>query len=77
MNLPISADSHVVEAPEVFAGLEERFGDDAPRIATTAREGDGMVIPSDRSGALGAGRLGIAGRRLDPGRELERRRGDL
>ena len=27
-----SCDSHVVEPPEVFAGLEERFGSRAPRI---------------------------------------------
>jgi predicted TIM-barrel fold metal-dependent hydrolase len=75
MSIPISADSHIVEAPEVFAGLADRFGDDAPRIATTPKEGDGMVIPSDRGAALGAGRLGIAGRRLDAGRQLERRVG--
>ncbi|SVC67753.1 uncharacterized protein METZ01_LOCUS320607, partial [marine metagenome] len=31
---PISADSHVVEGPEVFTGLAQRFGDDAPRIVT-------------------------------------------
>ncbi len=74
MRLPISADSHIVEAPEVFAGLAERFGDDAPRIAATG-EGEGMVIPSDKGGALGTGRVGIAGRRLDPGRRIERRRG--
>jgi hypothetical protein len=29
---PISADSHVVEGPEVFTGLADRFGDAAPRI---------------------------------------------
>lgn len=30
----ISADSHVVEPPEVVAGLAERFGDEAPRPRT-------------------------------------------
>lgn len=75
MGRPISADSHIVEAPEVFAGLAERFGDDAPRITETPSEGDGMVIPSDSHGAIGAGRVGIAGRRLDPGRQLDRRPG--
>lgn len=74
MSLPISADSHIVEAREVFAGLADRFGDDAPRVGETP-EGDGMVIPSDRGGAVGAGRMGIAGRRLDPGRRVERRPG--
>ena len=29
---PISADSHVMEAEDVFLGLPERFGDDAPRV---------------------------------------------
>ena len=28
----ISADSHVVEAKEVYQGLESRFGDEAPRV---------------------------------------------
>ena len=30
--LCISADSHVVEAPEMFAGLDQRFGEDAPKM---------------------------------------------
>ena len=28
----ISADSHVVEGPDVFTGLADRFGDAAPRV---------------------------------------------
>jgi len=72
---PISADSHIVEPPEVFAGLPERFGDAAPRIAPTPREGDGMVLPNDPLGSLGAGRVGIAGGRLGPGVAFERRPG--
>ena len=33
----ISADSHIVEPGEVFTGLPERFGDDAPRMMDTDR----------------------------------------
>ena len=32
MSTYYSCDSHVVEPPEVFAGLEERFGSRAPQI---------------------------------------------
>ncbi len=73
--LPISADSHVVEAPEVFAGLTQRFGDEAPRIASVDGEVDAMVIPARGGRAVPAAQLGIAGRRLDPGRQIERRPG--
>ena len=71
----ISADSHVVEAPEVFAGLAQRFGDEAPRIANVDGHVDAMVIPARGVRAVPAAELGIAGRRLDPGRSIERRIG--
>jgi predicted TIM-barrel fold metal-dependent hydrolase len=74
-NSLISADSHVVEAPEVFAGLAQRFGEDAPRIASVDGLVDAMVIPARGVRAVPAAELGIAGHRLDPGRRLERRRG--
>ena len=32
MTIYYSCDSHVVEAPEVFDGLEERFGERAPIV---------------------------------------------
>jgi predicted TIM-barrel fold metal-dependent hydrolase len=73
--LLISADSHVVEAPEVFAGLDKRFGDEAPRIASVDGCVDTMVIPARAMRAVSAAELGIAGRRLDAGRRLERRPG--
>jgi len=44
-DLAISADSHVVEPPEVFTGLAERFGDRAPRIQTFEGAAHAMVIP--------------------------------
>jgi len=71
----ISADSHVVEAPEVFAGLAQRFGDEAPRIASVDGHVDAMVIPARGIRAVPAAELGIAGHRLDPGRRIERRPG--
>lgn len=37
--LCISADSHVVEPPEVYAGLEKRFGDKAPRMVEHPEKG--------------------------------------
>ena len=73
--LLISADSHVVEAPEVFAGLAQRFGDEAPRIDNVNGVIDAMVIPARGVRAVPAAELGIAGHRLDPGRRIERRRG--
>ena len=39
---PISADSHALEGPEVFEGLPERFGDDAPRVVHTDGKGDSV-----------------------------------
>lgn len=72
----LSADSHVVEPPEVFAGLVDRFGDRAPRIVHEEGRGDFLAIPSRPEpprgtvewllrSSMGIGRIGIAGRRLD------------
>lgn len=71
----ISADSHVVEAREVFAGLAERFGDEAPRIMDTDTEVDAIVIPKRGVQGAGAARLGLAGLRLREGAQLRRRPG--
>jgi predicted TIM-barrel fold metal-dependent hydrolase len=62
----VSADSHVLEPPVVFAGLADRFGDRAPRIVRDPLHGDSMVIPAVGA-ARGApvGRLALAGSRLD------------
>ncbi|MCY3858002.1 MAG: amidohydrolase family protein [Gammaproteobacteria bacterium] len=71
---PISADSHVVEAADVFVGLPERFGDDAPRIMYAGTDKDAIIIPS--KGAAGVRRrIGIAGLRARDGAEVERRTG--
>ena len=43
---PISADSHAIESSEVFEGLAERFGDDAPRIVHSEGNGDWITIPN-------------------------------
>ena len=60
-----SFDSHVVEAREVFDGLEKRFGSRAPRIEKDwkGRKGDWLVFPEGPP--IPIGRLGIAGNRLD------------
>lgn len=60
-----SCDSHVVEAREVFEGLEDRFGSKAPKIVTNpdGARGDFLVVPGTRM--IPVGRLGIAGNRLD------------
>ncbi len=59
-----SCDSHVVEGREAFAGLEDRFGADAPRIVRDVgdKKGDFLVIGNR---PVPVGRLGIAGKRLD------------
>ena len=68
-SIGISADSHIIEPPEVFAGLEERFGDRAPRIVHEEGRGDFVFTPAtgEQLGSAlgGVGRLGIAGRSLD------------
>ena len=67
--LAISADSHILEARDVFAGLVERFGDRAPRVVRDEGKGDFIEIPATgtRLNAVigGVGRLGIAGMSLD------------
>ena len=78
--LAYSADSHVVEPPEVFSGLQERFGDRAPRIEHEEGLGDFILIPAGggriNADTGGVGRLGIAGRRLDDAKTHEQiRRG--
>ena len=71
---PISADSHVVEAEEVFTGLVDRFGDDAPRVMYAGTEKDAIVIPA--KGRRGVRpRMGWAGMRLRAGVPIERRHG--
>jgi hypothetical protein len=74
-DIPISADSHVVEAREVFDGLADRFGDEAPRIMTTKTAVDAMVIPAKRRASGGAAAIGIAGARLRHGASVVRREG--
>jgi predicted TIM-barrel fold metal-dependent hydrolase len=66
-----SCDSHVVEAREVFDGLEERFGSLAPRIVKDppGKRGEYLVVPG--TGPIAVGRLGIAGNRLDDPRTDE------
>ena len=67
--LAISADSHILEPRDVFAGLAERFGDRAPRVVRDEGRGDFIEIPATgtRLNATigGVGRLGIAGMSLD------------
>lgn len=67
--LAISADSHILEPRDVFAGLAERFGDRAPRVVREEGVGDFVEIPATgtRLNATigGVGRLGIAGMSLD------------
>lgn len=60
-----SCDSHVVEAREVFEGLEDRFGTRAPRVVHNYNDkpGDWIVLPG--TAPVPVGRLGIAGNRLD------------
>ncbi|HEX5369780.1 MAG TPA: amidohydrolase family protein [Dehalococcoidia bacterium] len=57
--LCISSDSHVVETPDIFDGLDQRFGDLAPRIVHEPGKGDILHV-NGRSG-LNIGRFGIAG----------------
>jgi predicted TIM-barrel fold metal-dependent hydrolase len=58
----VSADSHVVEPPEVFEPLATRFGEDAPRIVHSAERGYEYVSGNGRSTPVAI--LGRAG--MDP-----------
>ena len=72
----ISADSHVVEGPGVFAGLADKFGDDAPRIVKTPEGGDAIMIPN-KPGDPGAriAFMSLAATRPDKEGPIERKRG--
>ncbi len=61
----ISADSHVVEGPGVFVGLEEKFGDEAPRVMSFDGDGDHIVIPARGATGVNVARMGLAATRLD------------
>jgi len=67
--LAISADSHILEAPDVFVGLADKFGDRAPRVVHEEGKGDYIDIPATgkrlNAAMCGVGRLGIAGMSLD------------
>lgn len=71
---PISADSHVVESEDVFIGLADRFGDDAPRIMYAGTDKDAIIIPAKGNAGIRR-RIGIAGLRLREGTEISRRKG--
>lgn len=62
---PISADSHALEGPEVFEGLPEQFGDDAPRIVSKEGEGDFISIPNNPKRTRNVAVMALAGTRLD------------
>lgn len=62
---PISADSHALEGPEVFEGLAERFGDDAPRVISKEGEGDYIAIPNNPKRSRNVAVMALAGTRLD------------
>ncbi|MGB0114676.1 MAG: amidohydrolase family protein [Ilumatobacteraceae bacterium] len=62
---PISADSHALEGPEVFEGLADRFGDDAPRVVSKEGGGDFIVIPNIANRSRNVAFMALAGTRLD------------
>ncbi len=59
-----SCDSHVVEGREVFDGLEERFGSNAPRIVGNLADKPGEWLIIGDSRPISVGRFGIAGNKL-------------
>lgn len=83
-HLAYSADSHIVEPPEIFAELQRKFGDRAPHVINDPDFGDFLVTPgvADREGfnprvpGVPVGRLGIAGGNLNnPEVQAQIRRG--
>ena len=71
----ISADSHVVEGPDVFSGLVDRFGDDAPRVLSRPGKGDHIIIPARGDAGVNVGHMALAATRLDRATPIERRPG--
>ena len=69
---PISADSHALEGPEVFEGLPERFGDDAPRVVSVEGAGDSITIPNLPKRSRNIAIMALAGTRLDYATPLPR-----
>jgi predicted TIM-barrel fold metal-dependent hydrolase len=59
--LTISSDSHILEIPEIFDGLEERFGDEAPGIYYDPARGDVLRLGKNSARGVTVGRFGIAG----------------
>ena len=72
---PISADSHAVEGPEVFLGLADRFGDEAPRVVRSEGRGDHIAIPASKARDVNVGIMALAATRLDREGPLERKPG--
>ena len=69
---PISADSHAVERAEVFEGLAETFGDDAPRVISKEGKGDFIHTPSMPNRSRNVAVMALAGTRLDYAEPLPR-----
>jgi len=59
--LCVSCDSHILEVPEIFEGLKDRFGDEAPGIFHDPERGEVLSLGSGNSYNLTVGRFGIAG----------------
>ena len=57
----VSCDSHILEVPEIFDGLQERFGDDAPGIFHDPERGEVLNLGGGSTYNLTVGRFGIAG----------------
>ena len=72
---PISADSHVVEGRDVFTGLAERFGDEAPRIMDVGDQVDAIVVPARGMRGVSVARMGMAATRLARNEPLSRKPG--
>ena len=69
---PISADSHAVEGPEVFEGLADVFGDDAPRVISKEGKGDYIHTPNMPKRSRNVAVMALAGTRLDYAEPLPR-----
>lgn len=69
----ISADSHVVEGPGVFAGLADKFGDEAPRVVSIDGDGDHIIIPAKGGKGINVARMGLAATRLDRATPIDRK----
>ena len=72
---PISAESHVVEGEDVYGGLADCFGDEAPCIMNVGDQMVPIVVPVCGLRGVSVARMGMAATLLARNEPLKRNPG--